>query len=64
MISQPILDQPYNYKSNRGKTPDENMMLLILKQAKVESRIVIRVRAAAIGWQVSARALFEFCVAA
>jgi len=35
-----------------------------LKQAKVESRIVIRVRAAAIGWQVSARALFEFCVAA
>ena len=37
---------------------------LVLKQAKVESRIVIRVRAAAIGWQVSARALFEFCVAA
>jgi hypothetical protein len=29
MIRQPILDQPYNYKSNRGKTPDENMMLLM-----------------------------------
>ena len=35
-----------------------------LKQAKVECRIVIRVGAAAISWQVSARGMFEFCVAA
>ena len=38
--------------------------ILALKQAKVECRIVIRVRAAAVGWQVSARGRFEFCVAA
>ena len=37
---------------------------LVLKQAMVEYRIVIRGRAAAIGWQVSARAMFEFCVVA
>ena len=29
MIRQPILNQPYDYKANRGKTPDENMMLLM-----------------------------------
>ena len=37
---------------------------LALKQAKVECRIVIRVGAAAISWQVSARGMFEFCLAA
>ncbi len=37
---------------------------LDLKQAKVECRIVIRVGAAAISWQVSARGMFEFCVTA
>jgi hypothetical protein len=38
--------------------------VLALKQAMVEYRIVIRGRAAAIGWQVSARAMFEVCVVA
>ena len=50
-------------RSRRMSTMDGNTSL-DLKQAKVECRIVIRVGAAAISWQVSARGMFEFCVAA
>jgi len=47
-----------------ARNSDATARALVLKQAMVEYRIVIRGRAAAIGWQVSARAMFEFCVVA